>query len=198
MNILPHFGHDGIDICPPSFLLFYTLLPFQKLLFKLSPFYTFFSIIVFVIFQLESFSKSSPLQYSTSTPLHLSSQLTTSKSFTISISMLNQTGGQHSRRSAAYCASFYQADKEDDHSNLALEAAKSRCKVCQAQKALVDCTLELHMVLVDLYCRHVEAANMRLLTADLNIGRMHIERKKKWYSNICGFKSLTWYSLSAL
>ncbi|KIK33926.1 hypothetical protein CY34DRAFT_98810, partial [Suillus luteus UH-Slu-Lm8-n1] len=76
------------------------------------------------------------------------------------------------------CASFYQADEEDDHSDLALEAAKSRRKVCQAQKALVDCTLEHHMVLVDLYRRRVEAANMRLLTADLNVGRMHIERKK--------------------
>ncbi|KAG2046508.1 hypothetical protein BDR06DRAFT_977432 [Suillus hirtellus] len=34
------------------------------------------------------------------------------------------------------------------------------------------------MVLVDLYHHRVEAANMRLLTANLNVGHMHIERKK--------------------
>ncbi|KAG2740563.1 hypothetical protein P692DRAFT_20753130, partial [Suillus brevipes Sb2] len=79
---------------------------------------------------------------------------------------------------------FCQADEEDDHSDLALEAAKSRRKVCQAQKALADCTLEHHMVLVDLYRRRVEAANMRLLTADLNVGRMHIERKKAVFRHL--------------
>jgi hypothetical protein len=58
--------------------------------------------------------------------------------------------------------------------------------VCQAQKALADCTLEHHMVLVDLYRRHVEAANMRLLTANLNVGRMHIEREKSGIPTFVG------------
>jgi hypothetical protein len=42
------------------------------------------------------------------------------------------------------------------------------------------------MVLVDLYHRRVEAANMRLLTADLNVGRMHIERKKSGIPTFVG------------
>lgn len=84
------------------------------------------------------------------------------------------------------CASFYKANKEDDHSDLALKAAKSRHKVCQAQKVLADCTLEHHMVLVDLYRRRVEAANMCLLMADLNVGCMHIERKKSGISTFVG------------
>ncbi|KAG2119479.1 uncharacterized protein F5147DRAFT_766970 [Suillus discolor] len=189
MNILPHFGHDGIDISPISFSLFYTLSPFQKLfLFKFSPFYTFFSIIALIIFQLESFSKSSLLQYSTSTLLHLSSQSTTSESLpSRSACLIKEEDGFTGGVQLEFdCASFYQADEEDDHSDLALEAAKSRCKVCQAQNALADCTLEHHMVLVDLYRHRVEAANMCLLTADLNVGRMHIERKKSGISTFVG------------
>jgi hypothetical protein len=67
---------------------------------------------------------------------------------------------------------------EEDHSNLALEAAQAKCRVCQAQKALADSILEHHIVLTNLHCRHVEAANMQLLTADLDVGRMHIEWRR--------------------
>jgi hypothetical protein len=42
------------------------------------------------------------------------------------------------------------------------------------------------MVLVDLYCCHVEAANMCLLMADLNVGRMNIERKKSGIPTFVG------------
>ncbi|KAG0694631.1 hypothetical protein DFH29DRAFT_1006150 [Suillus ampliporus] len=86
--------------------------------------------------------------------------------------------------------SFYQAEEEDDHSDLALEAAKTKCKVCQAQKALADCILEHHMVLLDLYRRRVEAANTRLLTANLNIRCMHVERKKIGIATFVGSSSL--------
>ncbi|KAG2737452.1 hypothetical protein P692DRAFT_20761717, partial [Suillus brevipes Sb2] len=62
-----------------------------------------------------------------------------------------------------------------DHSDLALEAAKAKRKVCEAEKHLADCILEHQMTLLNLW--H-QAANSRLLTADLNVGRMHMERKK--------------------
>ncbi|KAG0692529.1 hypothetical protein DFH29DRAFT_1008509 [Suillus ampliporus] len=86
--------------------------------------------------------------------------------------------------------SFYQVEEEDDHSDLALEAAKMKHKVCQAQKALADCILEHHMVLLDLYRHRVEAANTHLLTANLNVGRMHVEREKIGIATFVGSSSL--------
>ncbi|KIK31593.1 hypothetical protein CY34DRAFT_103067 [Suillus luteus UH-Slu-Lm8-n1] len=72
---------------------------------------------------------------------------------------------------------FNQPD-EEDHSDLALEAAQAKRRVCQAQKDLADSILEHHIVLTNLHRRRVEAANMRLMTADLDVGRMHIERRR--------------------
>ncbi|KAG1768594.1 hypothetical protein EV702DRAFT_1049975 [Suillus placidus] len=65
-----------------------------------------------------------------------------------------------------------------DHSDLALEAAKAKWKVCEAEKHLADCILEHQAILLNLWRSHVEAANCRLSNADLNVGHMHMERKK--------------------
>ncbi|KAG2738996.1 hypothetical protein P692DRAFT_20756764, partial [Suillus brevipes Sb2] len=65
-----------------------------------------------------------------------------------------------------------------DHSDLALEAAKAKRKVCEAKKHLADCILEHQTMLLNLWWQRAEAANSRLLTADLNVGRMHMECKK--------------------
>jgi len=51
-------------------------------------------------------------------------------------------------------------------------------KVCEAEKQLADCVLEYHTSLLNLWRHRAEAANFRLLTADLNVGRIHMERKK--------------------
>jgi hypothetical protein len=69
-------------------------------------------------------------------------------------------------------------EEEDDHSDLALEAAKAKRKICQAQKHLADCILEHHEILTHLCHRRAEDANTRLLLADLNVGRLHLERRK--------------------
>jgi hypothetical protein len=62
-----------------------------------------------------------------------------------------------------------------DHSDLALEAAKAKQKVCEAKKHLANCMLKHQMTLLNLWRHHAEAANSQLLTADLNVGRMHME-----------------------
>jgi hypothetical protein len=68
--------------------------------------------------------------------------------------------------------------EDGDNSDLALEAAQAKRKVCQAQKYLADCLLEHHQILIHLYRRRAEAASARLLLADLNVGRMHTERRR--------------------
>ncbi|KAG1784908.1 uncharacterized protein HD556DRAFT_1314703 [Suillus plorans] len=70
---------------------------------------------------------------------------------------------------------YYQAEQEEDYSDLALEAARTRRKH--------------HMVLMDLHHRCVEVANMRLLTANLNVGRIHVERKKSGIATFIGSSS---------
>jgi len=50
--------------------------------------------------------------------------------------------------------------------------------VCEAEKYLADCVLEHQATLLELWRHRVEAANQRLLSADLNVGRIHTERKK--------------------
>ncbi|KAG1717661.1 hypothetical protein EDD22DRAFT_856020 [Suillus occidentalis] len=69
-------------------------------------------------------------------------------------------------------------EEEDDHSDLTLKAAKAKRKICQAQKHLADCILEHHEILTHLCHRHAEDANTHLLLADLNVGRLHLERRK--------------------
>ncbi|KAG2123728.1 hypothetical protein DEU56DRAFT_923925 [Suillus clintonianus] len=65
-----------------------------------------------------------------------------------------------------------------DQSDLALEAAKAKWKVCEAEKHLADCIIEHQVTLLNIWCRRAEVANFRLLTADLNVGRLHMEQKK--------------------
>ncbi|KAG2047746.1 hypothetical protein BDR06DRAFT_976514 [Suillus hirtellus] len=72
----------------------------------------------------------------------------------------------------------YSLFESEGDSNLTLEAAKAKCKVCEAEKHLADCILEHQSILLDLWRHHVEVANCHLLNADLNIGRMHMECKK--------------------
>jgi len=50
---------------------------------------------------------------------------------------------------------------EEDHSDLALEAAQAKHRVCQAQKDHVDSILQHHLVLINLHRYHVEAVNMQ-------------------------------------
>lgn len=83
---------------------------------------------------------------------------------------------------------FNQPD-EEDHSDLALEAAQAKRRICQAQKDLADSILEHHIVLTNLHLRRVEAANMRLLTADLDVGRMHIERRRNGVPTFIGCRA---------
>ncbi|KAG2143610.1 hypothetical protein DEU56DRAFT_910741 [Suillus clintonianus] len=73
--------------------------------------------------------------------------------------------------------SFDQLLEED--SDLVLKAAQAKRKVCQAQKHLADCVLEHDQILTCISRRRAEAANMRLLLADLNVGRVHSERRRK-------------------
>ncbi|KAG0692005.1 hypothetical protein DFH29DRAFT_883260 [Suillus ampliporus] len=65
-----------------------------------------------------------------------------------------------------------------DHSDLALEAAKAKWKVCEAEKHLADCILEHQAILLSLWRHCAEVANCHLLNADLYVGCMHMERKK--------------------
>jgi len=76
---------------------------------------------------------------------------------------------------------YTQSDGEiegDEHSDLALEAAKAERKVYEAKKHLADCILAHQSVILDIWRQHVQAANSDLLTAELNVGRLHTERKK--------------------
>jgi hypothetical protein len=66
----------------------------------------------------------------------------------------------------------------NEHSDLALAAAKAERKVCEAKKHLADCILAHQSVILDIWHQCVQAANSRLLTAELNVGRLHTERKK--------------------
>ncbi|KAG2355569.1 hypothetical protein BDR07DRAFT_1381436 [Suillus spraguei] len=72
------------------------------------------------------------------------------------------------------------ADSEGgtDYSNLALEAAKAKRKVCKAEKHLANCIIEHQVMLLNIWCHRVEVANFRLLMVDLNVGHLHMERKK--------------------
>ncbi|KAG2158272.1 uncharacterized protein EDB93DRAFT_1334662 [Suillus bovinus] len=72
----------------------------------------------------------------------------------------------------------YSLFKSKGDSDLALEAAKAKQKVCKAEKYLADCILEHQSILLDLWRHHAEVANCHLLNADLNVGHMHMERKK--------------------
>ncbi|KAG2739718.1 hypothetical protein P692DRAFT_20754923, partial [Suillus brevipes Sb2] len=72
----------------------------------------------------------------------------------------------------------YSLFKSKGDSDLALEAAKAKRKVCEAEKHLADCILEHQSILLDLWRRHAEVANCHLLNVDLNVGRMHMECKK--------------------
>jgi hypothetical protein len=72
----------------------------------------------------------------------------------------------------------YSLFESEGDSDLALEAAKAKRKVCEAEKHLADCILEHQSILLDLWRRRAEVANCHLLNADLNVGRMHMERKK--------------------
>ncbi|KAG1853678.1 hypothetical protein F4604DRAFT_1686264 [Suillus subluteus] len=71
----------------------------------------------------------------------------------------------------------YSLFKSEGDSDLALEAAKAKQKVCEAEKHLANCILEHQSILLDLWCHRVDVANCHLLNADLNVGRMHMERK---------------------
>lgn len=76
-------------------------------------------------------------------------------------------------------SSLFDQPAEEEDSDLALEAAQAKRKVCQAQKHLADCLLEQYQILIHISRRRAEAANQRLLLADLNVGRMHSERRRK-------------------
>lgn len=65
-----------------------------------------------------------------------------------------------------------------DHSDLMLAAAQAKRKVCKAEKHLADCILEHQVTLLDIWRHRAQAANSRLLTTDLNVGHIHLERKK--------------------
>ncbi|KAG0700897.1 hypothetical protein DFH29DRAFT_1000702 [Suillus ampliporus] len=65
-----------------------------------------------------------------------------------------------------------------DHSDLALEAAKAKWKVCEAEKHLADRIIEHQVTLLNIWCHRTEVANFHLLMVDLNVGRLHMERKK--------------------
>ncbi|KAG2031369.1 hypothetical protein BDR03DRAFT_1016201 [Suillus americanus] len=84
----------------------------------------------------------------------------------------------------AFCSAkssylFDQPAEEVEDSDLTLEAAQAKRKVCQAQKHLADRLLEHHQILIHISHHRAEAANQCLLLADLNIGCMHSERQRK-------------------
>ncbi|KAG2153433.1 uncharacterized protein EDB93DRAFT_1248706 [Suillus bovinus] len=84
----------------------------------------------------------------------------------------------HFERDSAESSLFDQPAEEED-SDLALEAAQAKRKVCRAQKYLADCLLEQYKILIHIsHCR-AEAPNQHLLLADLNVGHMHSERRRK-------------------
>ncbi|KAG0696399.1 hypothetical protein DFH29DRAFT_1004622 [Suillus ampliporus] len=66
----------------------------------------------------------------------------------------------------------------NEHSDLALAAAKAKRKVREAEKHLADCILAHQSVILNIWRQRVQAANSRLLTAELNVGHLHTERKK--------------------
>lgn len=66
----------------------------------------------------------------------------------------------------------------DEHSDLELAAAKAEQKVCEAKKHLADCILAHQSVILDIWRQRAQATNSRLLTAELNVGRLHTEWKK--------------------
>ncbi|KAG2059349.1 hypothetical protein BDR06DRAFT_967889 [Suillus hirtellus] len=66
----------------------------------------------------------------------------------------------------------------NEHSDLALEAAKAEQKVYKAKKHLADCILAHQSVILDIWCQHVQATNSDLLMAELNVGCLHTEWKK--------------------
>ncbi|KAG1868326.1 hypothetical protein DFJ58DRAFT_723587 [Suillus subalutaceus] len=59
-----------------------------------------------------------------------------------------------------------------------LAAAQAKRKVCEAEKYLADCILAHQSVLLDVWRQRAQAANSHLLVAELNVGRLHMERKK--------------------
>ncbi|KAG2047505.1 hypothetical protein BDR06DRAFT_1013805 [Suillus hirtellus] len=85
---------------------------------------------------------------------------------------------------------YAQLDREiegDEHSDLALEAAKAEQKVYKAKKHLANCILAHQSVILDIWCQHIQAVNSDLLMVELNVGHLHTERKKISIS-----MSMTW------
>ncbi|KAG2369064.1 hypothetical protein BDR07DRAFT_1477382 [Suillus spraguei] len=66
----------------------------------------------------------------------------------------------------------------NEHSDLALAAAKAEQKVCKAKKYLADCILAHQSVILNIWRQRVQVTNSCLLMAELNVGRLHTERKK--------------------
>ncbi|KAG0705580.1 hypothetical protein DFH29DRAFT_996661 [Suillus ampliporus] len=85
----------------------------------------------------------------------------------------------HFERGSAESSYLLDQPAEEEDSDLALEAAQAKRKVCQAQKHLADCLLEHQQILIHISRRRAEAARQRLLLANLNVGRMHSERRRK-------------------
>ncbi|KAG1896303.1 uncharacterized protein F5891DRAFT_1193328 [Suillus fuscotomentosus] len=66
----------------------------------------------------------------------------------------------------------------DEHSDLALAAAKAERKVCEAEKYLANCILAHQLVILSIWHQHIQAASSHLLTAELEVGHLHTEWKK--------------------
>ncbi|KAG1849722.1 hypothetical protein F4604DRAFT_1934738 [Suillus subluteus] len=67
---------------------------------------------------------------------------------------------------------------DDEHSDLMLAATQAKRKVCKAKKYLAGCILAHQSALLDVWHQRAQAANSRLLVAELSIGRLHMEWKK--------------------
>ncbi|KAG1895265.1 uncharacterized protein F5891DRAFT_1194322 [Suillus fuscotomentosus] len=85
----------------------------------------------------------------------------------------------HFERDSAESNYLFDQPAEEEDSDLALEAAQAKRKVCQAQKHLADCLLKQHKILIHISHRRAEAANQRLLLANLNVRHMHSECRRK-------------------